>query len=201
MPFTARFRSQDVEIETQKTVYQGFFSIIKYQLKHKLFAGGESETIEREVFVRGDAVGVLLYDSKQQKVVLAEQFRTGALADPDSPWLIEVVAGGVKAGESLEAVAKREVLEEMGLEIDTLRPIASYYVSPGGDAERMHLFCAEVDASQASGVHGLAHEHEDIQTRVFSLEECFAALEAGTINNASTLISLQWLKLQVTARP
>lgn len=182
-------------IEQEKIVYSGFFKIKQYLLRHRLFAGSWSESVTREVFMRGDAVGVLLYDPKQKAVVLVEQFRTGAIRDPLSPWLIEIVAGGIPAGESPESVAKKEILEETGLHIETVHPMVSYYASPGGNAEKFHLFYAIVDASLAHGIHGLKEEHEDIRVCVRSLEECWEALESGTINNALTLIALQWLQL------
>lgn len=195
IPSDPNFTHHDVTIEEEKVVYHGFFKLKEYRLRHRLFEGGWSEPITREVFVRGDAVGVLLYDPKLKAVVLVEQFRTGALKDPLSPWLIEIVAGGIPANESPAAVAKKEVLEETGLQVETVYPMVSYYASPGGNAEKFHLFYAIVDASLAHGIHGLKDEHEDIRVRVLSLEACWQALESGTINNALTLIALQWLKL------
>ena len=189
------FTHHDVKIEQEKIVYKGFFSIKEYRLRHRLFAGGWSDSLTREVFMRGDAVGVLLYDPKQKAVVLVEQFRTGAIQDGVTPWLTEIVAGGIPAGESPESVAKKEVLEETGSQVETVRPMVSYYVSPGGNAEKFHLFYAIVDASLADGIHGLKEEHEDIRVRVLSLEACWQALGSGTINNALTLIALQWLQL------
>ena len=189
------FNHNDVIIEQEKVVYHGFFRLKEYRLRHRLFAGGWSEAITREVFVRGDAVGVLLYDPKQQAVVLVEQFRTGALKDAHTPWLIEIVAGGIPAGEAPEVVAIKEVFEETGLQVTHVQPMACYYASPGGNAEKFHLFYAIIDASLAGGIHGLKDEHEDIRVRVFSLEECSRALAEGNINNAMSLIALQWLQL------
>ena len=190
-----KFNRDDVIIEQEKFVYHGFFRLKEYRLRHRLFAGGWSETITREVFVRGDAVGVLLYDPKQQAVVMVEQFRTGALKDASTPWLVEIVAGGIPKGEEPAAVAIKEVFEETGLEVSKVQPMVSYYASPGGNAEKFHLFYAIIDASLAGGIHGLKDEHEDIRVCVFSLEECMQAVAAGNVNNAMTLIALQWLQM------
>lgn len=189
------FNRDDVIIEQEKIVYHGFFRLKEYRLRHRLFAGDWSESITREVFVRGDAVGVLLYDPKQHAVVLVEQFRTGALKDTDTPWLIEIVAGGIPAGETPEVVAIKEVFEETGLQVTNVHPMVSYYASPGGNAEKFYLFYAIIDASLAGGIHGLKDEHEDIRVRVFSLEECQRALAGGKVNNGMTLIALQWLQM------
>ena len=38
-------------------------------------------------------MAILPFDPVSEEVVLIEQFRPGALKDPVSPWLVEVVAG------------------------------------------------------------------------------------------------------------
>lgn len=193
--FETEFTHHDIDIQEEEIVYRGFFHVKKYCLRHRLFAGGWSESLTREVFARGHAVGVLLYDPKLQTVVLVEQFRPGALQDPQTPWVIEIVAGGVPAGEEPETTAIKEVFEETGLRVTEVKPMLSYYVSPGSNAEKFHLFYAIIDASSAGGIYGLEDEHEDIRVRVVSLEECNRALSTGKINNALTLIALQWLQL------
>lgn len=191
------FDGNDVKVLQKRTEYDGFFRLEHLELKHSLFAGGWSAIVKRELLVRGRAVGVLLFDPIHDQVVLVEQFRVGALNAPSSPWLIEVVAGMVESGESLEEVAQRETYEEAGLKLqdNELIKICDYYVSPGGSDEQMTLFCAKVDASQAKGIHGLDKEHEDIRVVVFSMSEIKHSLRDGKVNNATTLIALQWLCL------
>jgi len=186
-----------VDIIERKTVYDGFFKMHKLRLRHRLYRGGWSGEMERELFVRGNAVGVLLYDPKREQVALTEQFRIGALEREAGPWCLEIVAGMVEAGESLEDVAHRELQEEAGLAVAELHYIRSYLPSPGGSSERMHLFCATADLSSVEGYFGLADEHEDIRLRVLPLSALLAALDEGAvaIDNAASIISLQWLQL------
>ncbi|MGL4836488.1 MAG: ADP-ribose diphosphatase, partial [Shewanella sp.] len=73
--------------------------------------------------------------------------------------------------------------------------VSSYLVSPGGSTERVYFYWAEVDASTAQGLHGLAEEHEDIRLQVISREQAYQQVVAGEIDNASTVIGLQWLQL------
>ena len=68
---------KDVKILKQDTVYNGFFQMEKYYLQHTLFAGGWSDEMTRELFVRGNCIAVILYDVKHDKVILIEQFRVG----------------------------------------------------------------------------------------------------------------------------
>ena len=86
------------------TNYQGYFRIERYRFRHRLFAGGWSGEIRREVFERGHAVAVLPYDPERDAVLLIEQFRIGALAAAGMPaWQIEVIAGIIDEGETPEA--------------------------------------------------------------------------------------------------
>ncbi|MCE0557856.1 ADP-ribose diphosphatase [Motilimonas sp. E26] len=196
------FNRNDVEILSQKSLYKGFFKANSYRFKHRLFAGGWSAEIEREVFERGHAAAVLLYDLPRDKLVLVEQFRFGALETCDNPWLLEMVAGIIEPGEAPDEVVRREAVEEAGVTPGRMMPMLSYLASPGGSTERLELFLAEVDSSQASGLHGLADEGEDIRVQVISRSGAMKLLQQGVINNAATVIALQWLALnfdQVTA--
>ena len=184
-----------VELLDKSERYSGFFRINCYRLRHRLFAGGWSGAIEREVFERGHAVGVLPYDPVADSLVLIEQFRIGALVAGMSPWLIEVVAGIIEEGEAPEEVARRETREEAGLEIQALMPMCRYLVSPGGSSESVRLYCGRVDSRGAGGIHGLAEEHEDIRVDRLPYGEAMRLLEEGRVTNSVSLIALQWLAL------
>lgn len=183
----------DIEILEHATMYQGYFRMDRYRLRHRKFDGGWTDEMTREVFERGHAVGALLYDPARDEVVLIEQFRIGAVAAGHPAWLIEVVAGIIGPGESEEEVARRETLEEAGCVVTDMIRIGDYLVSPGGTSESCALFCARVDAGNAGGVHGLAHEHEDIKVRVMTVDEAVTLLDANGIDNAVTIVALSWL--------
>jgi ADP-ribose pyrophosphatase len=183
------------EILNQETAFQGYFRIERYHIKFEKYEGGWSKPVVREVFERGVAAAVLLYDPELDQVVLVEQFRVGALKGERSPWLLEIVAGILEEGESPADVAKRETLEEAGLPIKKLMPITKYWASPGGCTETVSLFCAIVDASGAGGVHGLDEEAEDIRVMPMSREAALKKVRNGEICDAPTIIALQWLAL------
>jgi ADP-ribose pyrophosphatase len=183
------------EILDKETIYQGFFRVEKYRLKHTLYGGGWSAEITRELFMRGSCVAVLLYDPHADKVVLIEQFRTGAILNPDKAWLVEIVAGAIEEGESAKEVAYRESMEEAGCEIQQLMVINEFYTTPGGSSEWITLFCGKVDSTQVGGVHGLDHENEDIWVRAVDFDEAYLMLENGEIESAIPIIAIQWLAL------
>ena len=194
-----RYGQEDVTVATIKTNYQGFFKLNEYQLKHKLFSQKYSDGITREVFERGDAVVVMLYDVLNDKLLLLEQFRAGALRAAETPWLLEFVAGMFDENESSVDVAVRETKEEANIDLkpEQIKPIMKYLSSPGGMSECIHLYWADFDSDKVSSgsVYGLADENEDILLHLISRDDALALLDAGKISNAATIIGLQWLAM------
>ncbi|WP_320825724.1 NUDIX domain-containing protein [Reinekea sp.] len=180
-------------IDQQDSLYRGFYQMDQLTVTHQRFDGGQ-QTISRELMDRHDAVCVLLVDFSRHAVVLIEQFRVGTLQD-SNPWQIELVAGLIDKDEAPEAVARREAMEEAGVDIGRVHSISRYWPSSGGSNERIHLFVGEVDSLLASGVHGLAEEGEDIRVLSVPFAEAYAWVRDGTLNNAAAIIALQWLQL------
>jgi ADP-ribose pyrophosphatase len=184
-----------VEIIEKRVAYQGYFRIDRYRIRHELFGGGMSKPLDREVFERGHAVGLLPYDPVRDVVVLIEQFRIGAYAAGFEPWMMEIVAGIVEDGETPDDVARRESREEANLTLTELMPMCRYVASPGGASESVWLFLGRVDASNAGGIHGLDHEDEDIRVEPTPWTEARKMLDDGRMCNALGIIALQWLAL------
>ncbi|GKW08254.1 ADP-ribose diphosphatase [Pectobacterium carotovorum] len=189
------FTKDDVEIIARETLYDGFFSLERYRFRHRLFNGGMSGEVSREILERGHAVVLLPYDPVRDEVVLIEQIRIAAYDTSASPWLFELVAGMIELGESHEEVARREAEEEAGLRVGRCRPIINYLASPGGTSERLAVLVGEVDTRTAKGIHGLAEENEDIRVHVVSRKQSYQWVEEGIVDNAASVIALQWLAL------
>jgi len=188
--------TKDVDVIARETVFQGYFRIDRYRLRHRTFAGGWSRELVREVFERGHAVVVLLYDPDRDAVALIEQFRPGAYAAGWHPWLIECVAGIIEEGEHPDDVARRETSEEAGAEPDAMIHVGNYLTTAGGSSETCRLYCARIDSRTISGVHGLEAEGEDIRTHVVTTDAALAMVRDGRINNAMAVLALQWLVLE-----
>jgi len=188
------FNSEDVAVQSRRPLYQGFIPVDELVLQHRLYTGGWSDHLRRELAVRPPAVGVLLFDPDRDEVVLVKQFRTGVLDRQESPWLLEIVAGLADAGEAMIEVARREAREEANCDVTNIIPICDYYNSPGWSNEHVSLFCAQVNASALEGIHGLDEEHEDILLVTLPREMAENLIGSGEINNAMTIIALQWLQ-------
>lgn len=191
-----QFTHKDVSVKPVKNLYKGFFQVDLYQFEHALFAGGKSELISREILERGDAIAVLPYDPISDTVLLIEQIRIGAIKSKHSPWLLECIAGMTDGSDDYESVVKKEAYEEAGLNLTELEFMLSYLSSPGGTTERLHLYLARADLSDVeSGVYGLETEGEDIKTHVLSVDDALTRLNNGEMDNAATVICMQWLAI------
>ena len=191
-----QFTHKDVSVKPVKNLYKGFFQVDLYQFEHALFAGGKSELISREILERGDAIAVLPYDPISDTVLLIEQIRIGAIKSKHSPWLLECIAGMTDGSDDYESVVKKEAYEEAGLNLTELEFMLSYLSSPGGTTERLHLYLARADLSDVeSGVYGFETEGEDIKTHVLSVDDALTRLNNGEMDNAATVICMQWLAL------
>ncbi|WP_159565736.1 ADP-ribose diphosphatase [Budvicia diplopodorum] len=186
---------KDVEMISQQSLYKGFFRLNQYRFRHRLFNGDMSGEVVREIFERGHAGVLLPYDAQRDKVVLIEQIRIAALETSKTPWLLELVAGMVEPGENIEQVVRREAQEEADIKVGRCKPVVSYLASPGGTSERLSVMVGEVDSSTAKGIHGLAEENEDIRVHVVSREQAYQWVEEGLIDNAASIIAIQWLQL------
>lgn len=194
------FHTADVDVEKTEVPFQGFFRIHRLTLRHRAYEGGWVGPIVREVFVRGEAAAVLPYDPLRQEVLMVEQFRAGALGWRDSPWCLELIAGiADKPGEPHAELVRREAQEEAAVLLEDIEQICHYMPSPGGSDERLTVFVARADLTHAGGVHGQPDEGEDIRVVRVPVADIDALLAGGLLDNAASIIALQWLQLHKSA--
>jgi len=186
---------ETAEIVRQEVAFQGYFKVVRYFFRHTLHKGGMSGEVSREVFERGQAGGVLMYDPGRDEVVLIRQFRAGAYVAGRHPWTWEVVAGIIEEKETAEIMIRRETVEEAGIKVGELIPIQNVMLTPGACSEACQIFLGRIDSSKAGGVFGLAEEHEDILVKVMSFADAYAMVERNEVDNAVGVIALQWLAL------
>lgn len=187
----------DVIVEKRDAVFQGYFQVDRWQLRHRIDGDAWSPSLVREVFERGHAVAVLPYDPVKEKIIVIEQFRMGALAAGRDPWMLEIVAGIIEPDETADplSVAARECREEIGTEVEDLFEVLTYLPSPGAVSETVALYCGRVDSDLLPQVAGKTDEGEYIRILPLSFEEVEGALVAGRFENSLMLIAAQWLLL------
>ncbi len=188
-----------VKILEKSREYDGFFKIDKAVLQYEKFNGEMSKIVTRLDFSRENTVAVLLYDEDKDSVILVRQFRYSAYVNDGPGWILEIVAGIVDEGRDAVSVARTEVMEEAGYEVEDLEFISRFYLSPGGTSERMDLYLALSHRRTGSGGR-MAHEGEDTQVVEMPFPEAMKMIETGEICDAKTIIALQWLQLRKMKR-
>jgi ADP-ribose pyrophosphatase len=186
---------ETAELIRHEVAFEGYFKVGRYFFRHTLHNGGTSGVISREVFERGQAGGVLMYDAQRDEVVLIRQFRAGAYVAGHNPWTWEIVAGIIEEKETAEIMIRRETVEEAGLTVGELIPIQNVMLTPGACSEACQIFLGRIDTSKAGGVFGLESEGEDILVKVFPFADAYALVERNEVDNAVGVIALQWLAL------
>ena len=183
-----------IDLQQRQRLLDGFFKVDDITLRHELADGRMSPPLRRLNLDRGNGVAALLYNRTTQKIVLVRQFRYPASLEGPG-WILEIVAGMHEAGEVPEDTMRREILEETGYEAEHLEPVSSFYLTPGGSSEKIHLFYAETSVPQrrtAGG--GVKEEGEDIEVVELSPEQAWQALDQNEIVDAKTLVALLWCK-------
>jgi nudix-type nucleoside diphosphatase (YffH/AdpP family) len=126
------------------------------------------------------AVVIVPVDTKGN-IWFVRQFRIGAEQD-----LLELPAGLLEKGESLEESAAREVREEIGMAPGHLEKLGEFYMVPGYSTEKLHAYLA-------TGLYASAlptDEDELLERTALPIEEVYAMAESGQIQDGKTLACL-----------
>ena len=180
-------------ILSRVALHEGFLRLYRYEIDVEKHAGG-SHKLTWELMERGNAVAVLGHDPVRDEVVLANEFRPGALVAGDYPFRDNLVAGSISNGETALEAAAREMQEEVGLALSNpvlIHPGA--FVSSGGTSEKIALVYGTVDTQGAAGgVHGNPEEKEDILAIVLPAQVFVERVRSGAINDLKTLVAGYW---------
>src|SRR5688572_21541694 len=146
--------AKQVEILSKREVFkQAFFRIEEAHLRHEKYDGTMTGEMVRLNFERGDSVAALIHNPADDTLIFTEQFRYPTFYKGPG-WLLETPAGSIEMGETPEETLRREIEEEIGYTISNTRFISTFYVSPGGTSERIHLYYVRVKADEKTGEGG-----------------------------------------------
>lgn len=162
-------------IETQR-IFQG--RVISLRVEKVRMPDGKLTT--REIVSYPNSVACVIRKGKDS-LLLIRQYRKSV-----NQALYEIPAGKVEKGEDPEECVKREVEEEAGYKIGSIRKLAEFYTTPGFCDELMHLFLA--DAVEETTSHPEADEL--IETCVISFQEALEMIRTGKIRDAKTILGI-----------
>ena len=193
----SKFERTKIAIVEDKLLYKSWSELRRVTFD---YTSSENRTVrlEWDVFDRGNAVAVLLFDPSRQAVVLVRQFRIPVYLGGDQAFLLEVPAGKIEKDDDAVETLHREVLEETGYRIANPRPLFSVYMSPGAVTEKLHFYAAIVDAECKVALGGgLEDENEDLELVELPLADALAMIDSGEICDAKTIMLLQWAALNL----
>ncbi len=157
--------------------------------------GGREVSYTRDILRVGNVAAVLAIDPGRDCFVLIRQFRLAAHLATGRGEIVEIVAGGIEAGEAPEAAARRECVEEIGIAPSALLPLYRFMPTPGATDEFVNVFLGIVDSSRVPVEAGAASEQEHTQPFLIRTADALASLEAGSVGNSFLLSALQWFAL------
>lgn len=156
---------------SSKEIFKG--RIIDVKLDTVELPNGRTST--RELVLHPGGVGIIAVSS-ERKVFLVKQYRK-----PFDRVITEIPAGKLEPGENPLSAAARELEEEIGYS-GKLRPIGSYYSSPGFCDEILHLYLA----TDLVPVGQHPDEDEFLQIITADLDELYDKIIKGTQADAKT---------------
>ena len=152
----------------------------RFDVHELTLTGADGKTYLREV-VRHPGAVVILPLIDPDTVLMIENQRPTI-----GETLLELPAGTREPGESAEATAARELIEETGFTAGRLREVHQFYSAPGICDELMHLYVAEALTEGAPQREAT----ETIENRIASRSDISDWIRNGRIRDAKTLVGL-----------
>jgi len=136
--------------------------------------------------VRHPGSVVIVPVTEDGQVILVRQYRHAI-----GRYTWELPAGSLKHGEDVRAAARRECQEEVGMVADELKPLGSFFPTPGYCNEEMHFFLAAgLRAPGAGDAEAHQDPDEDIETRALSARQLHTMIAGGEIVDLKTIAGL-----------
>lgn len=189
---------KQVRIKATEILSKLYFTFAKvtYELVNHNDAIDE---ITREVYITSNGVTVLLYNEENKTVILTKQFRLPTfLNNNTNGMLVEACAGVIDNNDDPEETVLREIEEETGYKIEVVKKLFELFPIPGTVTEKLHFYIAAYHSSQKiSSGGGLAHENEDIEVIEWDFETAYNKIFSGEIEDAKTVVLLQYAKIHL----
>jgi ADP-ribose pyrophosphatase len=183
MEKTEQAAMKTAKLEQRRTVYEG--RAFKVDVDRVQMPSGH--TVDMDV-VRHPGSVVLLPMPSPDEIVLIRQYRYSI-----NQWIWELPAGTLKPGEEPATAAARECEEEIGRVPQRIARLRAFFPTPGFCDEVMHFFVCDELTNPSADSTVRKDDDEDLEPRVFSLDEAREMLDAGDIVDMKTAVGLALL--------
>lgn len=185
-----------IRILKQETLSNDYAELKKVTFRQRRRDGSHQEET-REVYANAGGAAVLLYNPDKRTVLLTRQFRIGARLAGHDGFLIEAPAGMLDDADPEQRV-RAELCEETGFRGHGLRKVIAFFPNPSSLTETVHCFLGEYGERDRKGAGGGKEEEgEDIDVLEMDVDEAFRQVKEGGINDAKTVILLQFLRQEL----
>lgn len=186
-----------IVVENVETLSDDWYLLKKTTFTRKR-SNGQSQTLTRETYDRGNGATILLYNLQQRTVVLTQQFRYPTFVNGNETGeLIETAAGLLDNAKPAERI-RQEAEEETGYRVSNVEPIYEAFMSPGSVTERIYFFIAAYeDSNRISSGGGIVDEGEDIKVLEIKFSKALSMIESGEICDGKTIMLLQYAALNL----
>jgi len=187
--------NDSIKILKTEILSQNWYKLKKVTYEY-LQKDGTWQTQTREAYDRGNGATILLYNKKQNSIILTRQFRLPSYINGNNTGMLIEACAGLLDNDNPEDCIKRETEEETGYKINDVRKIFEAYMSPGSVTEILHFFIAEYSHDmKINEGGGIAHEQENIEVLEINFTDAMNMIESGEIKDAKTIMLLQYLRL------
>jgi nudix-type nucleoside diphosphatase (YffH/AdpP family) len=163
------------QVVSSTTIHSG--RVLRYKMAKVKLADGRAYI--REVVEHLGAVALIPIVDNQ--IVLIRQFRL-----PASRVLYEIPAGTLAKGESPEACALRELIEETGYRAGKLKELFHCFLAPGYSTEMIRFFLA----TELQLGHQNLDEDEAIQVCPTPIKRALQMVHSNEIEDAKTTVGI-----------
>lgn len=161
------------------------FRGLRWDVRSDTVELSNGETVVRDLVIHPGAVGILAIDD-EDRVLLNRQYR-----HPVGAFLWEPPAGLMDVlDEEPLACAKREFMEEAGLQATEWNVLFDFFNSPGGSTEAFRCFLARGLSEVPEGRPPGEAEEADLQPVWVPLAEAMELVRSGALHNPTAVTGI-----------
>lgn len=178
-----------MKILSTRTIYSDWLDLLMVRMRTE-----DGTEFERHVVGMRRAVAVLPYDP-DRRVALTVSMPRAPVMMVGQPDLLEAIAGQLE--DAPADCARREALEEAGVELGSLEHLGRMWTMPAVCNEQLDYFLAEYcQADRVAAGGGLDEEHEHITVHELSVDTLWTQMMNQELGDAKLAFLLMALRLR-----